>query len=561
MPGKDKAEALARELNRLKEERRPYEADWDKAQQFVSSVILRFREGEAGGEKPYEIPSRITSRPANYLETLVSGICGYAINPNILWQKLGLEDGGLEKRYGVKDWLEEAEGKLYQQYNKGNLYSQMPQFVESAAVFGHGIMLVEEDAVEGRIRCSAMNNRECWLDTNEYDEADTVFREYSMTYETAAAYFGLENLAREIRGQWREDGAKSRRLKILHAVYKNRNGEGQNMTRAFPYVSVYADTAHGHIIREGGYEDFPYAVFWWKRLSGKKYGIGPALMAVRDILLLHKTEESRLQVAQLSARPPMNVPAKMKGYEEIVPDGRNYYQPGGEVISPVNVGANFPITLEVTRDFEERIKDWFHVDFFLMLQQQSRQMTATEVVELQGEKAAVLSTMVTNLNAALRKIVQRSSDILFRREKMPPLPAALQERRSAMRVEFLGVLAQAQRRAHQTQGIMTGIQIMGALASVAQAAPSLMEAFDYIDGGEILKKGFSWSGVSEKVIREEDDVAEIRRARAEAQAAERERQDLAERRKELAQNYTKLNEPVRPGTPLAAMTGGAGNGR
>jgi hypothetical protein len=208
----------------------------------------------------------------------------------------------------------------------------------------------------------------------------------------------------------------------------------------------------------------------------------------------------------------------------------------------------------------ERIKKWFHVDFFLMLQQQTRQMTATQVVELQGEKAAVLSTMVNNLNYALQKIVQRSFEILFRQGKLPELPPALEEEGSPMKVDFMGVLAQAQKKAHETSGIMQGIQLMGALAQMAQAVPQIMEVFDYVDGVELLKKGFESAGISQMVVREDDDVMAIRQARAEAQAAQAEAQMQMQQQAEIMRNYNKLNEPVRRGSPAAMLAGMGGTG-
>jgi hypothetical protein len=219
------------------------------------------------------------------------------------------------------------------------------------------------------------------------------------------------------------------------------------------------------------------------------------------------------------------------------------------------VGANYPITIDISKDQDQRIKEWFHVDFFLMLQQQTRQMTATEVVELQGEKAAVLSTMVNNLNFALQKIVQRTVDILFRQSKMPELPAALQSRKSSMKVDFLGVLAQAQKKAHQTSGIMQSIQIMQGLAQMAQAVPQIAEAFDYVDAAVLLKNGFEAGGTSQLAIREEDDVQKIRQARAEAQAQAAQQQAAMQQQQMIAQNYNKLNEPVNPESPLAQMGG------
>ncbi|GHV91622.1 head-to-tail joining protein [Spirochaetia bacterium] len=554
LSGKDKAEALTRELSSLKSQREPFEAGWEEAQRFVSSVVLSFTDSEDDSDKKYQIPRRITSRPASFLNTLVSGICGYSINPNILWQKLGLEDDDLETQYGVKDWEEKADGACYKEYNHSNLYSQIPSFIESAATVGHAVMLIDEDAIQQKARYTTMNTREMYLDTNEYDEVDTVFREFYMTMENAAAYFGLENLSDETKIEWEIEESRSKPIRLLHAVYKNKENDGANiLSRAFMYASVFVDCEHNHIIRESGYNDFPYAVFFWKRTMGKKYGIGPAQMAVNDIRLSFKLEESRLGVAQLAAQPPMNVPRKLQGQEQLVPDGRNYYHDAGDVISPIAIGANYPITLEITRDQEERIKDWFHVGFFLMLQQLTRTMTATEVVELQGEKAAVLSTMVNNLNSALQKVVQRTVDILFRQGKMPELPAALRSRKSSMKVDFLGVLAQAQKKAHQTSGIMQSIQIMGALAQLAGAVPQIAEAFDYVDIPVLLKSGFESGNVSQLVIREEDDVQKIRQARAEAQAQAAQQQMALQQQQAVMQNFNKLNEPVNPESALAQM--------
>ncbi|MDR2784562.1 MAG: head-tail connector protein [Treponema sp.] len=556
---KDKAEALTKELARLRYEREPFESGWNLAQQLVSSAVLRFGDDSDDADRKYESPKRITSRPAHFMNTLVSGICGYSINPNILWQKLGLEDDGLEKQYGVKDWEEKADGACYKEYNHSNLYGMIPSFIESAVTIGHGVILIDEDAILQKVRFTTMDAREIYLDTNEYGEVDTVFREFYMTMENAAAYFGLKHLSEETRTRWDSDEqTHASPLRILHAVYKNKDRSGGNTLAggAFMYASVFVECDQNHLIREGGYADFPYAVFYWKRTNGKKYGIGPAQMALNDIKLLHKLEESRLEVAQLATRPPMNVPQKLQGQEQLVPDGRNYYFNHDDVITPITVGANYPITLEITKDQEERIKDWFHVGFFLMLQQQQTGgKTATEVIELQGEKAAVLSTMVNNLNAALQKIVQRTVDILFKQGKMPELPAALQSARSPMKVEFLGVLAQAQKKAHETSGIMNGLQIANAVAQIARAVPQAAEAFDYVDFAVLLKGGFDAAAVSQLVIREEDDVRQLRAERAQAQAQAAEQQAMLQQQQDVIKNYNKLNEPVNPQSPLARMGG------
>jgi hypothetical protein len=187
-------------------------------------------------------------------------------------------------------------------------------------------------------------------------------------------------------------------------------------------------------------------------------------------------------------------------------------------------------------------------------------MTATEVVELQGEKAAVLSNMVTNLNAALQKMVQRAVDILFRQGKLPEPPAAIRGGETSMKVDFIGVLAQAQKRAHETSGIMQSIQVMSALAQMAQVVPGVQEAFDYVDASVLLKKAFESAGLSQLAIREDDDVAAIQQQRAQQQMAQAQLQMAQQQEAEVMQNATALNEPVNPDGMLAQIAGAAQGG-
>ena len=273
-------------------------------------------------------------------------------------------------------------------------------------------------------------------------------------------------------------------------------------------------------------------------------------------MLLNKIDESSIKITQLSADPPYNVPDIMRGRENVVPHGYNYYTTAGEVISPVQVGANYPITLEINTAIEDRVKDWFHVDFFLMLQREGgKQMTATEVMELQGEKAAVLSDLVVALNDALGQIVKRSFNLLYRRWMIPPPPEVLMGSGARLKVDFTGPLAQAQKKYHEAGGIAQGLQIAGA---VAQIAPG---ALDVINFDQLLKTGLEGAGVSQLIINEDEDVAKIRQARAEAQAQAQQQAMAMEQQKNILGNFGKLNEPVKPGSAIEEMANQAGGGR
>jgi hypothetical protein len=565
---KELIEDLQTRLEYLKTERGKREADWQEVQQWVSPSVLKFN---STGKVPTR-PRRFTSRPTNYLKTLVSGITGYSISPNILWQKLSLVDTAMLDQYGVKDWLEAAERVLYAEFARSNLYAQVPKLIADAATYGHGAMLVDEDVLNGRLRFTTLRIPEFYLDINEYDEVETVFRCFTMTLKNAVSFFGEEQLSPAVQEDFKDKKKWNNEISVIHAVYRRQDYDEEKQDRKnMPFASVYVEEGQDHVIEESGYREFPYAVFVWDKIAGTGYGESPAIHALDDIRYLNKAEEARLKVAQLAAEPPMNAPDTMRPETEVIPreDGTpgkragrgremilpglvNYYDSPEEIMTPVNVGMNFPITIQVTESIEARIRDWFQVDFFLMLQHQQggKPMTATQVMELQGEKAAVLSDLVVNLNGALSRIIQRSFNILWRGRKIPPPPDAIAQYGAKLKVDFIGPLAQAQKKYHETGGIVQGLNLM---SIIAQIAP---DALDVVDFDEMAKTGLEGAGTSQFVIREKEDIDAIRKARAQAQAQAMAQQQAMEQQKNILGNFNKLNEPLKQGTALEQMAGG-----
>jgi hypothetical protein len=544
---RERIEDLKNQFEYLKTKRKKREADWKEVQKFVAPSVFSW---DNPHDKTPKRPRRFTSRPTHFLKTLRSGIIGYSISPNIVWQKLGFENLAHLNLHGAKDWLEEVERVLYAEFKRSNLYPQVGKFVEYAAAYGHAVMLIDEQIAENRLRFSTCMTAELYLDINEYDEADTVFRYFSITLRNAAAFFGEAQLSEARQADLKDKKKWNQEIAVIHAVYRRQEFDPDSpAANNMPYASVYIDEGQDHILMESGYNEFPYAVFVWDQINGSAYGESPAINALDDIKLLNRHEEARIKIAQSSAEPFYNVPDSMKGPISVVPNGFNYYTHPDEIIKPVQTGFNYPITLEVTREIENRIKDWFHVDFFLVLQQQQpANMTATYVMELQGEKASTLSSLVVNINAALAKIIQRSFNLLWRQRKIPAPPRSLASSGAQLKVDFTGPLAQAQKKYHESGGITQGISLIAALARIAPP-----EALDVVNFDQTLKAGLEGAGFPQNAINEDRDIEEIRMVRA-AQQAQLQQQALAiEQQKTILGNYNKLNEPVQPGSALDGL--------
>jgi len=545
---KDRVTDLKRQFNYLKEQRDKRLSDWKDVQKYVCPSIHNW---DNPSDKIPKRAKRYTSRPTHYARTLRSGLVGYSISPNIVWQKLTFEDAGhLDKIYGAKDWLEEVERKLYAEFSRSNLYQQAGLMIESAVSYGHGVMLIDEIIGEDKLRFSTLKTQEVFLDIDEYDKCNTVFRRYTMTLKNAASFFGEENLTSQQQDYLKQKDHLNDEIIIIHAVFKREDFDSESKNaKKMPYASIYIDESEDRILMESGYNDLPYAVFIWEPVAGTPYGDSPAIHSIDDIYILSKYDESLMRMAQLAGDPFYNVPDSMRDHVTVVPGGFNYYSKPNEIISPVNTGLNFPVTIELYQDRVDRVKDWFHVDFFLALQQQRpANMTATYVMELQGEKAAVLSDLVVNLNESLSKIIQRSFNILFRQGKIPEPPSGLNGSGAQLKVEFMGPLAQAQKKYHESNGIQQSLNLIGAVANIAGAT-----ALDVVDFDATLKRGLEGLGFPQEAIREDKDIEDLRKERA-AQAQQQQQQAIAmETQKQIMGNANKLNEPVQPGSTLSEL--------
>lgn len=532
MNNERKIKELKSRYSQLEDVRNRFIDRWADAQQYVAPNVYSW----SNVDSIPEVPVRFSSKPCDYLDILVSGLTGYSISPNIIWFKLGLENQNLLNRYGVKDWLEEVENIMNAEFRRSNLYMAASKFIQDTCVIGHGVMLCDEDIKNNRLRFTTIRSNEAYLDCNEYGEIDTVFRRFTITLRNAVDFFGIENLSEQLQEDYKEVSKWNNKIEILYCVQPREKFDPKKQdAKNKPYEAIYLDLTNNKIILESGYDENPYAVFEWDQMSGLPYSTSPAMNAMPDIKYLNIAAKTSMRIAQTSAEPPMKASRSLKNIN-LVPKGFTYVDTNEEVLEPIRTGENYPITLEVLKQIEDSVKAWFNVDFFLMLQQKQGQMTATEVMELQGEKSAVLSKLIVNLNNALQKIISRSFNLLMKEQKLPPVPETIQDEATSMKVEFIGPLAQAQRKYHTMGGIQ---QALSFIAPIMNLYPN---AGDYINPDELMKRAMEGQGMPQAVIREEDEVQKIREQRAIAQQQAQLAQQQAQSQELVMNNLDKLGQ-------------------
>jgi len=159
------------------------------------------------------------------------------------------------------------------------------------------------------------------------------------------------------------------------------------------------------------------------------------------------------------------------------------------------------------------INDSFLVSLFAILVE-SPQMTATEVLQRAQEKGALLApTVGRQQSETLGPLIERELSVLAEQGFIPPKPPILEEAGGEYEIEYVSPLTQAMR-APEGIGILRTLESVQAIAAVD---PSVMDNFD---ADEITRTLADIHGAPQKILRDENEVAEMRGQRQQAQMAQ-----------------------------------------
>lgn len=512
---------IIKRQKQLEQIRQPWEALWQDIADYVIPRLSDIKGTEQKGQK--KGTSVYDGTAISALELLADGLHGYLVSPAIQWFRLRMANRLIEDIPEVKEWLQEVEKALYSAFQRSNFYEAMSEYFMDGGSIGTATIYTEEDIKNDRVVFSVRHPREIYISEDMFGTVDTVFRKFKLTARQAVQRFGKEILSDKLK--YAAENSPDQEFDFIHAVYPREEYDGaKKNAENKPFASVYVQVDGSILASVGGYSSFPYSVWRWRKVSNEIYGRSPASDALVDILGLNQMSKTMLGAAQLSVEPPYNIPAEMRGKVRIIPHGMNYYEDPGRVPFPVNTGINYPIGADREERKQNAIEQHFKVDFFLMLARAERRMTATEIVERMGEKAAVLGTTIGRLNTeALNPIIDRAFEIELNKttSTIQPVPEAILEFAGEnIDVDYMGPLAQAQKRLFRTQGVMSSLE---RIMPIIQANP---EVADIIDWDEVSREILDSYGMPQKAIRTKEDVEALRQQREQIQQALQMKEDL-----------------------------------
>ena len=502
----------------------------------------------------------INGTPIRALATGAAGMMSGVTPRSKPWFRLTTPDPKMAEYGPVKEWLRAVEDVIRLAFEKSNFYLGAFQQYMGLLSFGTAPMFMDKDDEDG-LRCYPVPVGRYCLANSARLQVDTLYDELSMTTAQLVQQFGLKACSKRIQELY-EKGARDDWQDVLHVVEPNKAKDPskigpKSMAFASCWLEMAGDDKTG-FLRESGYEEFPVICPRWVVTGEDVYGSSPAMDALGDVKALQLSEKRAGQALDRIVNPPMVGPSSLLNVS-LVPgsftpvEGIN---PGQMVRPAVEPHPQAMVVAEskIAR-LERAVGAAMFANVWLMMagRENDPQKTATEVAAIKDEQMQQLGPVTERLrDEMLDPAIDRAFAILLRAGQLPPPPEELQGQ--ALRIEYIGILAQAQK----LLGI-TGLERMvGFIGNVAQgqiAAQRPADVLDKLDVDQVVDEYASMVGTPPNLIRSDEQVAAIRQQRADA-AAQKQQMEQAQQAADVAKTASEVD--MGEDTGLKRMLDGMG---
>lgn len=500
----------------LKRERSSWDPHWREISEYLLPRSGRFFADQRNrGDKRHN--SIYDNTGTRALRVLAAGMMAGMTSPARPWFRLTTSDPDLNESAAVKEWLAEVTRLMLMVFAKSNTYRALHAGYEELGAFGTWSNIVVP-SFRTIIHSHPLTVGEYALTTNYEGQVNTLYREFQATAAQMVAEFGRDNVTQKVRDQY-DRGNLDALFPVIHAIEPRADRDPKMRdAKNMAWASCYFEpgTTEGKYLRESGFKEFAALCPRWMTTAGDIYGNSPAMEALGDIKQLQHEQLRKAQGIDYKTKPPLQAPTGMKNQMvDTLPGGITFVDaaaPNGGIRSAFEVNIDLSHLLADIQDVRERIKSAFYADLFLMLANgENPQMTATEVAERHEEKLLMLGPVLERLhNEILDPLIEMTFSRMVEAGIVPPPPQEMQG--MELNVEFVSMLAQAQR-AVATNSVD---RFVGNLGAIAQMKPDVLDKFDADKWADAYA---DMLGVDPELIVPADQVALVRKQRAQAQAA------------------------------------------
>ena len=561
----------------LESERSSFMTHWRELGDYILPRRPRFtlKDVNRGEKKNQKI---IDATPTFAARTARSGMMSGITSPARRWFRLATHDKTIKEDADVKAWLHAVTENMNTVFTRSNLYNSLPIVYGDLIVFGTAAMMVMED-FDKVIHTQHFPIGSYFISANNRGNIDTFGRTFQMTVRQIVKQFGtpegadqgeldMSNISDTVQRLWAE-GRTEDWIEVAHIIMPNDEYQPNKPEARFkPFVSVYYElhTINGtqkysHIgkqdqdrfLRESGYDRFTVLVPRWEINSEDSYATDcPGMQALGDIKQLQLGERRAMQAIEKMVNPALVGPGHLRNSSVSMRAGDITYldvRDAANGLRPIHEVRPQLQDLEAKQSScRDRIRHAMFENLFLALTMSDRrEITAREVEERHEEKMWALGPVLERLNQdLLDPLIDLTFDYMSRQGLIPEPPEILQG--IDLKIEYVSVMAEAQKLIN----LKSVERFTQHAANLAAINPN---ALDKVDIDELVDVYGDLTGIPPGIVKPDDQVAEERQARAEAQAAQQ-RMDAIQQGASIAKDAAQATQAAPEGALEAALGGG-----
>lgn len=510
-------------FNRLKSDRSSWEDHWQRLAELMLPKRADFTGSRTPGERRTE--EQYDGTPMQAARNLASAIDGMLKPKTTRWFRIQVNDPDLQDDDEAKAWLQEVEDRMY-----SAIYNRKSRFIQSTGevdldlvVFGTGILFVDVTKDLDSLLFQHIPLKNCYFVRNSDGIVDMIFFSWELTARQAFGKFG--NKSPTAMEALDRNGRPDQKVKFLHVVMP-RDERDFRIRRSdnLPVASIWIDIDAKEIVRNSGFDEFPFMVPTWDSAEGENYGRSPGMLALPDANMANAQAQTLIQAGQKAVNPPLLIASdSVIGAARLTPGGQTYFdtqvaQALGRVpIQPLETGANLPLGREMLNDTREMVWAAFFRNI-LQLPIDRPEMTATEILERKEEFQRLAGPVFGRLETDyIGPLVDRVYNIMARNGSFPEAPDFLQG--TELRFEYESPIEKA-RRQTEAAGSIRSLEL---LAPYAANQPQILDNFNF---DQIARDVGESHGMRPSWFRDLEDVAAERQQRAEAAQQQQQLQQL-----------------------------------
>ena len=510
-------ECLEGQLTGLQADREPFEGDWEEVARLSypnrldivkSSTSSNGRQKRASNTGLHDTGGLIAGR------TLTNGIAQGMSSSASPWFKLAPPDREMMEYGPVKEWLAAVEQVLYAFFAQTNYYDASKMQYRDLGHMGVGVNLcLEHEQYLGVWHALPVGSY--WLQQDDGLRASSLWRRSMPTVKELVEQVRDWNKLTPAVKRLYDKSEYSVRIPIMHVIEPNEDAYGKPLSPKVrkPWRSVKWEVGQNDkniLVAEKGFDSQPFSAPRWEVYGDSAYSdSAPGFQALADLRELQLAAKRGARAMDGIVKPPMGMPANLaRTGVNLDPGTVTYLEHMAAESRPAPLYTVPYQSLEYITNkqdwLSQRIDRLFFADLFMAITQMEgvQPRNEQELFFRKEEQLTQLGPVVDRVNIEkLEYDIDRAYTICKNLGFIPPAPPEMEN--SGLTVDFISVLARAQKAADNT-AIERAARFVGFLAGLFPDAAIKFDAEEAIDQYTIN------SGTNPKIIRTDQIVAEIR---------------------------------------------------